>query len=127
MFQLCTLFVQALKCTYLGTILFDAKRVVIRLLLLLTFFSIVHGQWSEWSDWEGCSSTCGQGTQLRHRLCASPEPANGGRDCAGLPVESQPCTVRQCPGNVNVLVNVCTKKCVCVGGGVGDGERECSG
>ena len=67
------------------------------------FVSSVHGQWSDWSDWEGCSSTCGQGTQLRHRLCASPEPANGGRDCAGLPVESQPCTVRQCPGTVQNL------------------------
>ncbi|XP_060552023.1 hemicentin-1-like isoform X2 [Ruditapes philippinarum] len=58
---------------------------------------VVHGDWSDWSDWASCSATCGEGRQLRHRLCDNPEPANYGDDCRGIPVESRTCQIRPCP------------------------------
>ncbi|KAH3791376.1 hypothetical protein DPMN_144860, partial [Dreissena polymorpha] len=62
---------------------------------------IVHGLWSEWSPWEACSLSCGEGIQLRHRSCDNPEPANQGRACVGEPIESRPCLNRGCPVSGN--------------------------
>lgn len=44
----------------------------------------VHGQWSEWTSWSKCSTTCGNGQQTRSRSCTSPPPMNGGDDCKPL-------------------------------------------
>ncbi|KAJ8300018.1 hypothetical protein KUTeg_021537 [Tegillarca granosa] len=37
---------------------------------------VVDGRYSQWSEWDICSSTCGIGVQFRTRSCTDPEPAN---------------------------------------------------
>ncbi|XP_027560313.1 hemicentin-1 isoform X2 [Neopelma chrysocephalum] len=57
----------------------------------------VAGEWSPWLPWGPCSETCGQGTQRRARLCASPAPAHGGQRCRGPDTQLQLCQRRRCP------------------------------
>jgi semaphorin 5 len=42
-----------------------------------------HGQWTLWSDWSDCSSTCDVGLRQRRRTCGNPAPAFGGKVCIG--------------------------------------------
>lgn len=60
--------------------------------------STVDGNWSEWSLWEECSRTCGEGNRTRVRTCSSPPPQHGGRPCEGKAVDVVMCRVRPCPG-----------------------------
>ncbi|CAJ1060969.1 hemicentin-1 [Xyrichtys novacula] len=57
----------------------------------------VDGNWSEWSLWEECSRTCGQGNRTRVRTCSNPPVQHGGRPCEGKAVEVIMCSVRPCP------------------------------
>nr|XP_061831771.1 hemicentin-1-like isoform X1 [Nerophis lumbriciformis] len=57
----------------------------------------VDGNWSEWSSWEECSRSCGQGNRTRVRTCSNPPAQNGGRPCEGRAVEVIMCSVRPCP------------------------------
>ncbi|XP_074524022.1 hemicentin-1 [Halichoeres trimaculatus] len=57
----------------------------------------VDGNWSEWSLWEECSRTCGQGNRTRVRTCSNPPAQHGGRLCEGKAVEVIMCSVRPCP------------------------------
>ncbi|XP_041648005.1 hemicentin-1 [Cheilinus undulatus] len=57
----------------------------------------VDGNWSEWSVWEECSRTCGQGNRTRVRTCSNPPAQHGGRLCEGKAVEVIMCSVRPCP------------------------------
>ncbi|XP_032380766.1 hemicentin-1 isoform X2 [Etheostoma spectabile] len=57
----------------------------------------VDGKWSEWSLWEECSRTCGQGNRTRIRTCSNPPAQHGGRPCEGKAVEVIMCSVRPCP------------------------------
>ncbi|KAM8746417.1 hemicentin-1 isoform 1-T1 [Acanthopagrus schlegelii] len=57
----------------------------------------VDGNWSEWSLWEECSRTCGQGNRTRIRTCSKPPAQHGGRPCEGKAVEVIMCSVRPCP------------------------------
>ncbi|KAM6962600.1 hemicentin-1 [Aplochiton taeniatus] len=57
----------------------------------------VNGSWSEWSLWEECSRTCGQGNRTRVRTCSNPPAQHGGRPCEGKTVEAIMCIVRPCP------------------------------
>ncbi|CAK6971319.1 hemicentin-1 [Scomber scombrus] len=57
----------------------------------------VDGNWSEWSLWEECSHTCGQGNRTRVRTCSNPPAQHGGRPCEGKAVEVIMCSVRPCP------------------------------
>ena len=50
-----------------------------------------HGQWTGWSEWSGCSQTCGIGLKRRQRRCGNPEPMYGGRVCIGPDLEEQYC------------------------------------
>ncbi|XP_015592204.1 semaphorin-5A [Cephus cinctus] len=43
----------------------------------------VHGGWTTWSAWSGCSQTCGFAIKTRRRTCTNPAPAFGGRICVG--------------------------------------------
>lgn len=45
-----------------------------------------------WSDWSGCSATCGGGTQTR--TCTNPAPSGSGADCSGE--SSRPCNTQAC-------------------------------
>ena len=66
----------------------------------------MHGGYSEWSDWGPCNRKCGRGTQERSRLCSSPRPANGGRDCSGLGPSRQTktCNTQSCEGKSLILI-----------------------
>ncbi|XP_062857960.1 hemicentin-1 [Trichomycterus rosablanca] len=61
----------------------------------------VDGQWSKWSIWEECSSTCGQGNRTRTRTCSQPTAQHGGRPCEGRAVEAIMCSIRPCPVSGN--------------------------
>ncbi|CAC5393669.1 unnamed protein product [Mytilus coruscus] len=64
----------------------------------------IDGGWSEYSiiTWSGkCSTTCDFGTEsgVKTRTCTKPEPAFGGKPCAGesSATESRQCKVKECP------------------------------
>jgi len=59
--------------------------------------TVVDGGWTEWSDFDECSKTCGGGENKRVRSCTNPEPANGGKDCEGEAVEQGECSTNPCP------------------------------
>ena len=59
---------------------------------------VVNGEWSNWSDYEDCSVTCGSGSQARSRECNSPAPSNGGSTCTGVATQTKDCEKTACPG-----------------------------
>lgn len=54
------------------------------------------GGWSEWSDWEECTKTCGGGTGVRHRQCNNPTPNMSGRPCVGRSTSVVNCNEHEC-------------------------------
>ena len=67
----------------------------------------VDGGWSEWSaKWSECSRSCGGGVQSRFRLCNSPSPSDGGKDCPGEHFETLDCNPEPCKSeNLQCSVN----------------------
>ncbi|XP_019730956.1 hemicentin-1 isoform X3 [Hippocampus comes] len=61
----------------------------------------VDGKWSSWVSWGACSVSCGGGTRQRARLCASPGPQYGGRQCEGNDIHVDFCNSEPCPINGN--------------------------
>ena len=65
------------------------------------FFSFIEvdGGYSAWSMWSMCSATCGEGVKLRSRICNSPSPRKGGKNCASLGsnYETMTCNEAVCP------------------------------
>lgn len=59
----------------------------------------VDGGWTDWTDFNACSVTCGGGTSERSRSCTDPAPAMGGADCVGNNTESVPCNDQECIGD----------------------------
>ncbi|XP_052606687.1 thrombospondin-2 [Peromyscus californicus insignis] len=57
----------------------------------------IDGRWSPWSPWSTCTVTCAGGIRERTRVCNSPEPQYGGKDCVGDVKEHQMCNKRSCP------------------------------
>uniref|UniRef100_A0A452TV68 Thrombospondin-2 n=1 Tax=Ursus maritimus TaxID=29073 RepID=A0A452TV68_URSMA len=57
----------------------------------------IDGRWSPWSPWSACTVTCAGGIRERTRVCNSPEPQHGGKDCVGDVQEQQMCNKRSCP------------------------------
>ncbi|XP_053398910.1 SCO-spondin-like isoform X2 [Mercenaria mercenaria] len=58
----------------------------------------VHGGWGLWTMWTKCSVYCGTGMISRKRVCDSPMPQYGGKNCLGLEYEEMPCeTGVMCP------------------------------
>lgn len=67
-------------------------------LKLYIFFLLVDGGWSSWGTWNGCSVTCGGGSQTRTRTCNNPPPSGGGENCRGSSSELQSCNTQGCSG-----------------------------
>ncbi|XP_013380180.1 SCO-spondin [Lingula anatina] len=54
--------------------------------------------WSDWSAWDGCTSSCGDdGWQSRYRQCVMPVSGNGSA-CEGKAKEERICNRVPCPG-----------------------------
>ena len=51
------------------------------------------GKWSEWGDWEPCSSSCGNGHHTQRRECLFDNP-----DCKGAPCSGSVTNVESCKG-----------------------------
>ena len=58
---------------------------------------IVDGEWGAWNTWASCSKTCGNGTTSRQRVCDSPAPAHGGKECQGESTQTKDCFEQHCP------------------------------
>lgn len=65
----------------------------------------VQGNYTEWSDWSDCSTSCGPGEKFRTRNCTNPPPAFGGMDCSfiGMDRDVQKCEKRPCAGECRGL------------------------
>jgi len=70
---------------------------------LILAVKAVQGNYTEWSDWSDCSTTCGNGEKYRTRNCTNPPPAFGGMDCSfiGMDRDVQTCQKRACAGGCN--------------------------
>ncbi|VDH96262.1 Hypothetical predicted protein [Mytilus galloprovincialis] len=90
----------------------------------------IDGNWSEWSEWERCSVTCGGGFKTRNRTCSNPEPLFGGNNCTGNDTLISNCADNPCPINGNWTEwsswNKCKFLVVTCGGGVIVRDRNCS-
>lgn len=71
-------------------------------------FRPVDGKWSSWVSWGACSVSCGGGTRQRTRLCASPAPQNGGRQCEGNDVHIDFCNSEPCPSESSQTLSALT-------------------
>ena len=56
----------------------------------------VHGEWSGWAPWEGCSVSCDVGVKKRHRTCTNPVPSIYGHNCIGDAAEYNICHQPAC-------------------------------
>nr|XP_040023734.1 SCO-spondin [Gasterosteus aculeatus aculeatus] len=87
----------------------------------------VDGQWSEWTPWGQCSTSCGPGLQSRYRFCSSPQRSGRGLPCLGPHREDQVCITVLCDRDAGwgpwTNWTECTKSC---GGGVRSRRRECN-
>lgn len=53
-------------------------------------------EWTIWSEWSACSSTCGRSLKFRYRTCTTRQPTN----CQGVSLETKSCQVPMCDGIV---------------------------
>uniref|UniRef100_H0WC62 Hemicentin-1 n=1 Tax=Cavia porcellus TaxID=10141 RepID=H0WC62_CAVPO len=87
----------------------------------------VHGAWSPWQPWGECSRSCGEGIQIRARLCNSPPPSFDGSYCSGPETQMQVCNERHCPVDGKWTTwgswSACSVSC---GGGARQRTRDCS-
>jgi hypothetical protein len=60
----------------------------------------VAGVWAQWSEWSGCSMTCGPGTRYRYRECVAaegdrePAATQDGYQCGGKDADYVVCVER---------------------------------
>ena len=73
--------------------------------IILWYFFIVNGGYSDWKPYGVCSKTCGGGVQTRKRTCTNPPPSNGGDDCSGFGPNSttRECNNQECQSKIEFL------------------------
>lgn len=80
--------------------------------------------YSDWTAWQSCSISCGEGSQKRDRVVRI-EPSHGGAPCTGDLEEAQSCTEKPCPVDCSFQEwgdwEACTSSC---GSGVHKRSRE---
>lgn len=62
-------------------------------------YCAIKGGWSDWTQWSGCSKTCGVGHRTRKRFCNNPSPKHNGTACDGENVEYEECKLSPCKGH----------------------------
>lgn len=72
-------------------------------LKLTSNHSVVNGSWSQWSRWQPCSVTCGEGNRTRTRTCSNPPPNWKGKDCPGTNTYTESCNWHKCEGRCPFL------------------------
>ncbi|KAH3854729.1 hypothetical protein DPMN_097278 [Dreissena polymorpha] len=56
----------------------------------------IDGYWTEWTEWNVCTLTCGSGTRDRSRSCI--EPKFGDKGCEVVDnIQSELCNIKTCP------------------------------
>ena len=68
---------------------------MLKYLITLIIKHLVDCKWSDWSQWDLCTKTCGGGMQARTRHIVIPE-RNGGKTCVGEPLEMRTCNMQAC-------------------------------
>ena len=75
-------------------------------LMILLSFAVqpVDGNYSDWTAWSQCSSSCGAGSRYRTRSCTNPAPSFGGQPCynMGSDEDVEACFQNDCPGKIFV-------------------------
>ena len=78
--------------------------------MLTLLFSLVHGNWGEWTRFHQCDVSCGGGTKIRTRLCNNPHPGYGGLRClladgsgkrSKIESETEVCNTQKCKGRLS--------------------------
>ncbi len=67
----------------------------------------MNGNFTPWTSWTACTTTCGFGTRARYRNCTDPPPLFGGSDCLGPLYEMKECenATTGCPGKHNLCLS----------------------
>ena len=66
------------------------------------YVALVSGNFTPWTDWSACTTSCGFGTRSRYRNCTNPPPLFGGSDCIGSLYQMKECeNASDCPGKKN--------------------------
>eukprot|EP00105_Crassostrea_gigas_P005928 XP_011419685.1 PREDICTED: coadhesin isoform X2 [Crassostrea gigas] len=92
-----------------------------------TFPCPVNGGFGNWGSWSVCSKSCEGGYKVRRRLCNSPTPKYGGKNCIGNASQNLACNELPCPINGGFTEwgnwTDCSKSC---GGGLNIRNRSCT-
>ncbi|KAL4223326.1 hypothetical protein ACF0H5_016797 [Mactra antiquata] len=86
----------------------------------------VNGGWTTWTNWSGCSVTCGAGLERRSRDCSNPPPGPDGKDCVGDNDDIQICMDKLCYDGTWMswsTWSTCTASCQ---GGISVRNRQCN-
>ncbi|CDW52715.1 angiogenesis inhibito [Trichuris trichiura] len=81
------------------------------------------GQWASWGEWSACSSTCGQGTQKRSRMCSG-EEGDSTSNCLGDSAEVRSCSVTACDETTNSWTEWTSCSATC-GEGIKSRRKQC--
>ncbi|XP_040571520.1 SCO-spondin isoform X2 [Lepeophtheirus salmonis] len=89
---------------------------------------VIDGQWSTWSSWSQCTTSCGRGFKTQQRQCNDPTPKFGGQRCYGSSINRVKCNSNvDCTidGKWNTWNPWSTCSTIC-SGGYQNRERACS-